>query len=99
MLLLGDYYLNPQSYLAQCENRDKPKMDCNGKCQLAKKIQQDTQEEPGHKKDHRFELLWTIPSTDWAYIELDSTSTTRYPPMRTPDLREAHLSLFKQPTA
>lgn len=33
-----DYQLNRASYLRRCENRDKPKMHCNGKCHLNKQI-------------------------------------------------------------
>jgi hypothetical protein len=38
-LLVLDYTVN-KNYIANtlCENRDKPKLHCNGKCQLAKKI-------------------------------------------------------------
>ena len=38
-ILVADYSINKQ-FIAEklCENRDKPKLQCNGKCQLAKKL-------------------------------------------------------------
>ena len=40
LLVLAWYQVN-KTYIAQklCENRNKPKMHCNGKCQLRKKMQ------------------------------------------------------------
>jgi len=39
-VIVADYYSNRQAYMQQCENKNKPWMHCNGKCQLAKKLQQ-----------------------------------------------------------
>ena len=38
-LMVLDYTVN-KNYIAKtlCENRDKPKLNCNGKCQLMKKM-------------------------------------------------------------
>ena len=42
-----DYLKNTASYAKNCENKAKPKMRCNGKCQMMKKLQQE------EKKDHQ----------------------------------------------
>ena len=49
LLVLAWYQVN-KTYIAQklCENRNKPKMHCNGKCQLRKKMQQLDQESPSN---------------------------------------------------
>lgn len=49
LLVLAWYQVN-KTYIAQklCENRNKPKMHCNGKCQLRKKMQQLNQESPSN---------------------------------------------------
>lgn len=36
--ILVDYYTNTEAYAKNCENKDKPVMHCNGKCQMMKKI-------------------------------------------------------------
>jgi hypothetical protein len=59
--IVVDFYAN-QSYIAKnlCENRDKPKMKCCGKCQLSKRLKQEDkkdQENPDRKIDTRFEII------------------------------------------
>jgi len=42
MLPILDYYANYEYIATQlCENRDKPILDCNGKCYVAKEIEKD----------------------------------------------------------
>lgn len=36
--IVVDYYMNTSSYSKNCENKAKPILKCNGKCQMAKKI-------------------------------------------------------------
>jgi hypothetical protein len=47
-LVIGYYYLN-QKYIAEnlCVNKEKPQMDCNGKCHLKKQLSK--QEQAGHQ--------------------------------------------------
>jgi hypothetical protein len=44
--MLTDYVFNYADYLARCENREKPKMNCNGQCVLMKSIKDMDQEFP-----------------------------------------------------
>ena len=37
-ILIADYYSNTAGFAANCVNKNKPKMHCNGKCQLQKKM-------------------------------------------------------------
>jgi hypothetical protein len=45
-VLIADYLLN-YDYIAKvlCINKDKPEMHCNGKCHLAKQLQQQDEQE------------------------------------------------------
>ena len=38
--ILASYYINSAAYAKNCENRDKPIMHCNGKCQMMKQMKQ-----------------------------------------------------------
>ena len=40
---LLDYYINSASYIANCENIDRPELNCDGKCILALKMKDVTQ--------------------------------------------------------
>lgn len=50
-----NFYLN-QEYIANnlCENRDKPVLQCNGKCQLMKELNEEDKKEKKEDK-HKFE--------------------------------------------
>lgn len=45
-IIVADYYTNTASFAAQCENKDKPQMHCNGQCQMVKQMEK---EESGSK--------------------------------------------------
>lgn len=40
-----DYLVDKAEYVKNCVNKARPKMQCNGKCQLMKKIQQQEREQ------------------------------------------------------
>ncbi|HTN46890.1 MAG TPA: hypothetical protein VL098_11130 [Flavipsychrobacter sp.] len=40
-----DYHANKTAYLERCENKARPKMHCNGKCQMKKKLQEEQKKE------------------------------------------------------
>jgi hypothetical protein len=43
--VLLDYYTNPVAFAQHCINKALPKMHCNGKCQLMKKIEAEEKKE------------------------------------------------------
>jgi hypothetical protein len=44
-ILVADYYVNTSAYIAGCVNKDRPWMHCNGRCQLCKRLHQQTSNE------------------------------------------------------
>lgn len=42
ILYYADYQFNREVYLKNCINKAKPKLKCNGHCQLQKKLDQDS---------------------------------------------------------
>jgi hypothetical protein len=69
-----EYAVN-KSYIVQylCENRDKPRLKCDGKCYLAKqlKVAQSTSDEPAEEtpsvdlREYPYALMEVIPSLDY----------------------------------
>ncbi|MFC4262856.1 hypothetical protein ACFOWM_08210 [Ferruginibacter yonginensis] len=51
-LLVADYYLNTNAYAKNCINKAKPKLRCNGKCQMMKKLQEEEKNE-NQQNEHR----------------------------------------------
>ncbi len=39
--IVGSYYVNTADYAKNCINKARPKMHCNGKCQMMKKLKQE----------------------------------------------------------
>ncbi len=59
-LLILDYQLNKARYIRNCVNKARPKMHCNGNCQLMKKIRQEQkkdQQNPERKLENKSEVL------------------------------------------
>jgi len=44
--ILLDYYVNTAAYARKCVNKAKPKLQCNGKCQVMKKNEGGRKERP-----------------------------------------------------
>lgn len=58
--MVAGYYLNSQAYAANCINKDKPLMHCNGKCQLQKKLNEEDNKDKQNterKNDTGIEVL------------------------------------------
>jgi hypothetical protein len=58
--VLVNYYTNTTAFAKNCENKTKPKMHCNGKCQAMKKMQQEEkqdQQNPEKRSLNKIEVL------------------------------------------
>ncbi|MEO9021376.1 MAG: hypothetical protein ABI237_05315 [Ginsengibacter sp.] len=45
VLIVVDYYVNTSSLAIKCENKAKPLMKCNGKCQMMKELKKEAQKD------------------------------------------------------
>ena len=63
--IVADYYANTNAYAKNCINKARPKMHCNGKCQMMKKIQEQEkkdQENQERKSENKTEILLSSKS-------------------------------------
>jgi hypothetical protein len=54
--IVANYYLNTAAFAKNCENKDKPRLNCNGKCQMMKKLkahEKKEQQDPGQKSTYK----------------------------------------------
>jgi hypothetical protein len=59
-VIVLDYYTNTAAFADNCENKDLPEMDCHGKCQMMKKLNEEEKKEqqnPEQKADTKNELI------------------------------------------
>ena len=60
VLIVADYFARTSAYAKNCENKKKPQMRCQGKCQMMKKLEQqekDNQSFPERKMENKQEVL------------------------------------------
>ncbi len=50
--IVFDYYVNTESFAANCENKAKPQLHCNGQCQMVKKLKQEENKD-SQNSDHK----------------------------------------------
>ncbi|WP_321279547.1 hypothetical protein [Marinifilum fragile] len=50
IIIILHYKFNQDFYASVCENKDKPEMECNGKCHLKKQLKQQEENESEKKK-------------------------------------------------
>lgn len=43
-----DYYVNTDTYAVNCENKSRPELHCNGKCQMAKELKKQEDKDQQH---------------------------------------------------
>lgn len=46
-IVVSSYYTNTAAYAKNCENKARPKLQCNGKCQLMKKLKEEEKKDQG----------------------------------------------------
>ena len=59
-LVMLNYYTNSAAFAKNCENKARPKMHCNGKCQMMKKLKQEEkqdQQNPERKSEYKADVL------------------------------------------
>jgi hypothetical protein len=101
-IVILDFYVN-QSYITakQCENRYRPMLHCNGKCQLVKKLKQQEnkdQQNPERKLENKNETFSSgtfffsgLPATTLQHTDYFLFSDTR-------TIQRSH-SIFNPPKA
>ena len=60
MVIVMDYYTNTASYAKNCENKTKPMLHCNGRCQMMKKLKQEENKDkqnPERRNENKNEVI------------------------------------------
>ncbi|MBO9595414.1 MAG: hypothetical protein J7599_21105 [Niabella sp.] len=64
-IMMIDYRVNQQAYAKNCVNKFRPKMHCNGHCQLMKQMEEDekkSQQNPERKMEFKNEITLSSKS-------------------------------------
>jgi len=58
--IVVDYYVNTSSFAKNCENKAKPMLHCNGRCQMMKKLKQEENKDkqnPERRSENKNEVI------------------------------------------
>jgi len=59
-IVIADYYVNSSAYIKNCENKSDPELNCEGKCQVTKKMKDEDKKEqqnPERKGSNHNEVI------------------------------------------
>ena len=103
VVIVGSFYAN-RGYIAKnlCENRNKPKSCCAGKCQLNKKLNKDTNDDKQNterKSGKEESEVLSSKSFFASYQPLFVAVTTVYPSTAAPMPTDRSLDIFRPPCA
>ena len=97
-LLIIDYNVNKDYYEALCVNKDKPEMDCHGKCEMKKESEKQSSQNEIIKISFEFNVLpqqsLNLPDKRISFSELKKKIFTSY---QTPVLSGHTHTLFQPP--
>jgi hypothetical protein len=60
-VIVFNYYTNTASFAKNCENKAKPMLHCNGRCQMLKKLKQEENKDkqnPERRNENKNEVLY-----------------------------------------
>ena len=81
-MVVMNYYANTEAFAKNCVNKAKPKLHCNGKCQMMKKMQEEErkdQQVPERKAENKLEVISSHSlsfNVDIAYTFIASLAIT-----------------------
>lgn len=101
-LIVAEYQLN-REYIAKnlCVNKSRPKMHCNGRCHMMKKMKQEEkqdQENPERRAENKFEIICAAFHTD-VLIPARIVSAIQYPVLEERICMDYAPSFFHPPQA
>ena len=99
VLIVADYFARSSAYAQRCENKKKPQMRCQGKCQMMKKLEQqekNNQSSPERKMENKQEVL-DCRTIDQSDFEAFSTSILVYAQPVIGEITDISLYLLRPP--
>lgn len=97
--VMAAYYSNTAAYAKNCINKATPKLHCNGKCQMMKKLKQEEsrdKQSPERKNDNKNEVLFFSTNQPAAGL-FSSMVTTTYASYSTAPAKEIAFDFFQPP--
>ena len=100
-MIVFNYYSNTAAFAKNCENKAKPMLHCNGRCQMLKRLKQEENKDkqnPERRSDNKDEVLFCSKNQlNWQQY-LTSIEIT-YPHFNTSITKDISVDFFQPPQA
>ena len=100
-VIVFNYYTNTASFAKNCENKAKPMLHCNGRCQMLKKLKQEENKDkqnPERRSENKDEVLYcSNHQFDLQYI--NSFAAISYPSFNISVTKDVVIAFFQPPRA
>lgn len=100
MMLVASYYANTSAYAKNCENKARPQLHCDGKCQLAIKLKKQAQKEE-QSSDHKAEKKDEVVCHSDSFLPENTIEvfiiSTKYPATQCADPIDRSYTIFHPP--
>ena len=99
-IIVTSYYTNTEAYAKNCINKAKPKLLCNGKCQMAKQLQEEEEKDQqnAERKIVKEEVL-SSKSFFTVLVFTTPTSIKQYYNWQCKDTVDISASVFHPPSS
>lgn len=96
-----DYYANTAAFAQNCENKARPAMHCNGKCQMMKKLKQQEKKDAENAERKAGPKIEVISSKAFFASVTSTTSTARqfFFARNNNEVRDRAVAIFHPPGA
>ena len=102
IVFVTDYYINTTAYSENCINKNEPQLNCNGHCQLEKKVGEETSKDQS-VPERKSELNSILISSKSFFTALPACISTcisnTYPPYQASLNNGIAISVFHPPCA
>ena len=97
--IMLDYFVNTAAYAKNCVNKARPKMHCNGQCQVMKKIREQEkkdQQDSQRKAENKIPVL-SSKSFFCSVKYISAVTKIKYPQLNINHTHDVALSVFHPP--
>lgn len=78
-IIVLDYYVNVDAFARNCENKAKPRLQCHGKCQMMKKLQEEEKKDQGNP-ERRLENKNEVIAHQTFFAQVNDKQVSANPP-------------------
>ncbi|HEX3025022.1 MAG TPA: hypothetical protein VHP12_07405 [Chitinophagaceae bacterium] len=100
-IVVFNYYANTSAFAKNCENKARPMLHCNGRCQMMKKLKQEENKDkqnPERRNENKNEVLY-FSKNSFSIQQNKISVTINYPRFNDTNTKKIAFDFFQPPRA